>query len=199
MVESKWPARAAWDDILTAAHFGAEGEAGYVVSRGDGLVIASLVSSAKDIASLQKTVKKQLGLTLPEHGKVTVKKDVALLWSAPYQYLLLAGDLTAEARAALAAVSALSEQSDGRAVLRLSGAKVRQALAKGCMLDLDDSAFPVGAVSSTSIAHMGVQIWRVDATHYELLVARSMAGSFWSWLEGSAAEFGGKVERSLRQ
>ncbi len=194
MVETLWVAKGAWEGILPTTAFGREGEAGVIVKPREGLVITSLVSSAKEQAALVKVIKKQFGLALPEQGKALVKKDVALLWTAPFQYLLLADAVTSEARDALGSVTAVSDQSDGRAVLRLSGAKVRQTLAKGCMLDLEDQAFPVGAVASTSIAHMGVQIWRVDASHYDLLVARSMAGSFWSWLQGSAAEFGGRIE-----
>ena len=46
----------------------------------------------------------------------------------------------------------------------------------------------------TSIAHIGVQLWqRDDRPTYEIAVARSFAGSLWSWLEEAAAEFGCEV------
>jgi sarcosine oxidase subunit gamma len=69
-------------------------------------------------------------------------------------------------------------------------------LAKGCMVDLHPSAFPPGAAALTSIAHIGVHLWRIDERldggdpAFDLLVARSMAASFWSWAAASAAEFG---------
>ena len=39
-----------------------------------------------------------------------------------------------------------------------------------------------------------VQLWQLDATPaYDLIVARGFAGSFWHWLEESAAEYGLEV------
>ena len=65
------------------------------------------------------------------------------------------------------------------------------------MVDLHPSVFPVGATSLTSFAQIGVQLWRTedgpDGAVFEILVARSMAGSFWSWFAASAAEFGCRV------
>jgi sarcosine oxidase gamma subunit len=49
----------------------------------------------------------------------------------------------------------------------------------------------------TSIAHIGVHLWRLDdgpdGSVFEIMVARSMVGSFWSWFAASAAEFGCRV------
>ncbi len=56
----------------------------------------------------------------------------------------------------------MSNQSDARAALRLSGPHVRDMLAKGCMIDLHPSVFPPGAAAMTSIAHIGVHLWRLD-------------------------------------
>jgi heterotetrameric sarcosine oxidase gamma subunit len=85
----------------------------------------------------------------------------------------------------------VSDQSDARLVLRLSGPRVRDVLAKGLAIDLHPKAFKPGDVASTPIASIGVQIDMLDAAPtYQLTAPRSMAGSFWSWLSASAAEFG---------
>jgi sarcosine oxidase subunit gamma len=95
------------------------------------------------------------------------------------------------ARGRLDGLASLSDQSDARAVLRLSGPKLRETLAKGCAVDLHARAFRPGDTAITAIAHIGVQLWQVDeGPTFDILVARSMAGSFWRWFSASAAEFG---------
>ena len=62
-------------------------------------------------------------------------------------------------------------------------------IAKGVPLDLHPKVFKPGDVATTLVAYIGVQIDRIDET-FQLTAPRSMAGSFWSWLAASAAEFG---------
>ena len=85
-----------------------------------------------------------------------------------------------------------------RAALRVSGARAREVLAKGSIVDLHPSVFPVGTTALTSFAHIGVQLWRTEdgpeGVVFEILAARSMAGSFWSWFAASVAEFGCRVK-----
>ena len=75
-------------------------------------------------------------------------------------------------------------------MLRLSGSNVRDVLAKGLAVDLHPKAFKPGDVATTLIAYIGVQIDMLDDATWQLSAPRSMAGSFWSWLTASAAEFG---------
>jgi sarcosine oxidase subunit gamma len=54
--------------------------------------------------------------------------------------------------------------------------------------------FATGSAATSVIALMGVTLWQVDdAPTYDLAVFRSLAGSFWTWLTDSAAEFGVEV------
>ena len=87
----------------------------------------------------------------------------------------------------------MTDQSDARLVLQLSGARVRDVLAKGVPLDLHPKVFKVGDVATTLVAYIGVQIDRLDEDTWQLTAPRSMAGSFWSWLSASAAEFGYEI------
>ena len=58
-------------------------------------------------------------------------------------------------------------------------------------IDLHPRAFKPGDTAVTCVAHIGVQLWQIDdAPTYEFAVARSLAQSFWHWLEASAAEYG---------
>lgn len=75
-----------------------------------------------------------------------------------------------------------------------ASARARDALAKGIAVDLDASAFKIGDAAQTSAAHIGLQIALIDDTPtFEIISARSTAGSFWSWLTASAAEYGIEV------
>ncbi|MCX5495280.1 hypothetical protein OSH11_11225 [Kaistia dalseonensis] len=100
-------------------------------------------------------------------------------------------DIETELRESIGAFAAISAQGDGRAVLRLSGPNVHDTLAKGLPIDLHESAFKPGDVAITQIAHIGVTIRQIDSSPtYEIILARSLSLSFWSWLVASSGEFG---------
>jgi sarcosine oxidase subunit gamma len=73
----------------------------------------------------------------------------------------------------------------------VTGPLVRGALAKGVAVDLHPSAFKAGDTAATLVSHIPVHLWQIDdRPTYEFAVARSLAQSFWHWLEASAAEYG---------
>jgi sarcosine oxidase subunit gamma len=134
-----------------------------------------------------------LGVDAPGHPVLACGRGFDLVWAGPQQWLAMSGDRAMPAHLAveLEGLASVSDQSDGRAVVRLSGPKLRETLAKGCAIDLHPRAFRPGHTAITAIAHIGVQLWQHDEEPtFDLLVARSMAGSFWGWLSASAAEFG---------
>lgn len=194
-----WTPRGAWNGILPNGQFGAAGPAGVTAAARDGLGIASIIMADGGEAALAQAVMARFGLDLPASPVALYSATHALIWSGPGQWLLVGEDRGrfADDLQALSGLAAVADQSDGRAVLRLSGARIRDALAKGCMIDLHPAAFPAGSAALTSISHIGVQLWRApdgpDGTAFEIMVARSMAGSFWAWLSASAAEFGCSV------
>ena len=97
--------------------------------------------------------------------------------------------------AGLKGLATIIDQSDGKAVLRISGLRARDTLAKGCSLDLHPSAFKPGSVGTTPVALIDCVIWQVDETPtYDLAIPTSFAESFWSWLTASAAEYGYTAE-----
>jgi len=92
-------------------------------------------------------------------------------------------------------VASVSDQSSGYALLRLTGPKLRDALAKMLPIDLHERAFATGDVASTLASHVGVTLWRLEdgadgSPVFEIAMFRSLAGSFWHALTSSAAEFG---------
>lgn len=194
-----WTPRSTWAGILRQGHLGVPAATGVRIDARDGLGIASLIATAGKEGALAEAVKARFGLELPSTPAIVRSATHAVVWAGLEQWLLLAENATgfAEALQPLSALAAVADQSSGRAVLRLAGSRIRDALAKGCMLDLHPTAFPVGSAALTSIAHIGVHLWRAEdgpeGAVFEIMVARSMAGSFWSWLSASAAEFGCEV------
>jgi sarcosine oxidase subunit gamma len=96
---------------------------------------------------------------------------------------------------ALKGLATVVDLSDGKAVLRISGRRARDTLAKGCSLDLNALVFKPGSAGTTPVALIDCVIWQVDETPtYDLAVPTSFAESLWSWLTSSAAEYGYRVE-----
>ncbi|MGX5734266.1 sarcosine oxidase subunit gamma [Bosea thiooxidans] len=194
-----WAPRGAWAGIAQPGFFGAKGPAGIVATLLHGFGLATLIAPPDEAIAVSRVVEARLGIVLPETPKIAQVGAYDAVWAGPDQWLLRAA--TRDGLSALldefAAGAAVSDQSDARALLRLSGPHVRDVLAKGVMLDLHPAAFAVGDTAMTSVAHVGVHLWRLpdgpDGAVFEIMATRSMAGSFWSWFAASAAEFGCEV------
>ena len=200
-LRTNWPRRSAWAGVMTESAVEATRPVGVHVTPREGLGIASILARRGGEAVLSALVRARYGLDLPMVPRAARGPAHVFVWSGPGQWLLVAE--RREDFMELSGLAALSDQSDARAALRLSGPKVRDMLAKGCMIDLHPAAFPPGAAAMTSIAHIGVHLWRLDAhandrdAVFDILIARSMAASFWSWATASAAEYGCGVRISI--
>jgi sarcosine oxidase subunit gamma len=80
-------------------------------------------------------------------------------------------------------------------VLRLTGQRVRDVLAKLVALDLHARVFVPGSAASTIASHIPLTLWRLDddprgSSAFELAVPRSYGKDFWHLVSESAAEFG---------
>jgi methylglutamate dehydrogenase subunit D len=140
-----------------------------------------------------------LGVTVADAAKRAASGMLSIVGTGPGQWQVLARDAAArtklaELRTRLAGRAALSDQSDAKVVLDVSGPEVRRALAKGIAIDLDPAVFQVGDAALTVVGHINVQLAYASAPDtFELITAASTARSFWHWLESSAAEFGLEV------
>jgi sarcosine oxidase subunit gamma len=91
----------------------------------------------------------------------------------------------------IGSLAALSDQSDSRLIVALSGPAARATLAKLAPIDLHPRAFRDGETAVTLLGHIGGQVTLIDdRPTYELMVSRSYAGSFLHSLLDAAAEFG---------
>ncbi|WP_187830096.1 sarcosine oxidase subunit gamma [Siccirubricoccus phaeus] len=86
----------------------------------------------------------------------------------------------------LAGSAALVEQSDGRAVFRVSGDGARDMLARACRLDLHPRVFAVGSCASTLIAQVNVLLYQPSDSVFELLVSSTLAQHLEEWLRAAS-------------
>jgi len=114
-----------------------------------------------------------LGLRFPQPGAVIAAQGARIAW-AGRQLAFLIG---AEPPAALVAVAALTDQTDGWVWVHLSGADAVAVLARLTPLDLRPSAFAVGTSARTLINHMQALILRGAEDGFEIAVFASMAGT----------------------
>lgn len=156
--------------------------------------------------AVAKAAEARFGVDAPSTPQAVAGKSTTLIWSGADQFYALfassEGQSPVEAlRDSFAGKASLSDQSDGRALIRISGPSARKMLAKLSSLDLDDTVFPVCAAAATSIDHTGVNLWR-DANAadgspvFNVLVFTSFADSIWNTILDSSAEYGVEVSGS---
>jgi heterotetrameric sarcosine oxidase gamma subunit len=166
------------------------------LERRRGCALAAMSVRKNQLQALERRVHEVFRLRLPNTPKCVTADSITVLWAGVGQWLAMANgeDGTAferRLRAELGNFASISDQSDGRVIVRVVGARAREALAKGVPIDLHPAAFRPGDVAITTVAYIGVHIWQVDdAPVYELIVPRSYSVSFDEWLTDAAAEFG---------
>jgi heterotetrameric sarcosine oxidase gamma subunit len=162
--------------------------------------IATLAARKGQAAALAAAVQRIYGVALPDGSRHVAGDAAGFIGTGPRQWLAVStrhanGALADDLARHLKGLASISDQSDGRAVIRLAGPAARAVLAKGLPIDLHPRVFTTGSAATSVAALMGVTIWQVDdAPTYDLAVFRSLAGSFCSWLVDSAAEFGCRVD-----
>jgi sarcosine oxidase subunit gamma len=185
--------QAAYDGHLS---FASSSQAGVTVQPRDDLALAIVMARKGKRVRLGETVRSALGVELPTGPKRVVADRTAFIGMGPGQFLAVgqgvdpmrfAADLTET----LADCASVSDQSDSRAVLRLSGPRARDVLAKGLAVDLHPRVFGPGDAALSVIALIGAHLWQIDdAPTYDIAVFRSYAGSFAEFIAASAAEYG---------
>lgn len=195
--------RSGLERLAVPGRFGVPGDAGVTLTLRTDLALATVMSRKGREDALAQRVLAAFGVDLPFTPRRIAAGLVAFTWAGPGHWLA-SGEGTAghafepRLRRELAGVASVSDQSDGRIVVRVSGPRARDALAKGVMIDLHPRAFGPGDAAVMSVAHAGTHLWQVDAVPtYELAVSRSLAAAFWHWLVESAAEFGGAIESAV--
>lgn len=172
------------------------GEAGVRIALRSNLALASVIARKGQDDALAARVREHFALDLPRKPARAEGQGIAFVCTGPGQWLAIADGADGHAfekslRDRLGATASVSDQSDGRLVIRVSGPSARAAIQKGVLIDLHPRAFAPGAAAVTTIAHLGAALWQIDDTPaYEFAVFRSFAKAFRHWLEEAGAEYG---------
>ncbi len=195
MPESGWAPRSAFAGLAAASAAGR----GVLVSDRDGLGLATVLARKAQLGALAARVREHYGMDLPDGPRRAAAGETAFVGTGPGAWLATcergANAFAASLAQVLGATASVSDQSDGLAILRLTGPNVRDVLAKLVAIDVHPQAFRPGDAAGTTLSHMGVTLWRLEdggdgAAVFELAIFRSLAGSLWHALDASAAEFG---------
>ncbi len=159
-----------------------------------GLDILSITARRDTTGALRTQILESFGTDLPLGPGASAKGDIQLLGIGPNRWLAIRENAPAGwahgVADTLADTAAVTDQSGGFGILRLTGGHVPDLLAAGVFVDLHASAFAVGRVASTQCSHFVIILWRLEGeSAFELAAPRSIAGDLQHWLELRASGF----------
>lgn len=119
--------------------------------------------------------------------------EVSVRFVSPGEWLLVSEAIAPESLtrdlAMLRGRLSFVDQSEGRVVMRVSGPKVRDILAKCTALDLHPDAFPLGRSAATLVCHAMANLARTGADEFEIAVMRSFSGHVFEEIVEMGREF----------
>jgi heterotetrameric sarcosine oxidase gamma subunit len=124
-----------------------------------------------DGATAAQALQAATGLAFPDPNRTAHAGDRRIVWSGHDQALVLGPPPGPIAGAAV------TDQSDGWALLVLEGAGAEAVLARLVPLDLRPAAFPQGTAARSLLNHMPLVVWRDGADAFALMTFRSMAAT----------------------
>jgi sarcosine oxidase subunit gamma len=165
-----------------------------------GVTLAEVLVDLVELAPLRermqvlKALAARRGLTLPEHGHIVTARDSLVLCVRPQRWLLLSapaptGVAAGRWQEACAGTAAVLDCSSALLALHVSGPGSREALARGCRLDLDGAMFPAGTAAATLIAQVSAIIAALPSG-FLLLTPATTGRHFREWLSAAASPFG---------
>jgi len=151
------------------------------------------------------TVAGVLRQELPLAANTTTMGDHRMYWLGPDEWQVVTAfddtvELSKQLRGALAASHAsVTDIGGGQITLHVSGANIRDVLAKGCTLDLSPARFEAGACAQCALAKTSMLIACIDdaAPTFEIVVRRSFADYALRWLHHAATEYGVKFSATV--
>jgi len=156
----------------------------------------------KPIKKFLDAVRKALGVALPKTPNSTVTtKDITALWLGPNEWLLAGrpgaeGGMVEALRQELASQHvAITDVTEGRTIIGLTGSNARDVLMKGCSLDIHPRHFKPGDCAQSALAKALIILHQTSGDSgieptYDIYVERSFADYLWIWLEDAALEYG---------
>lgn len=121
--------------------------------------------------AVSAALKAAVGVGFPAVNRMLSKAGVRALWAGAGRALVIG----AVPPANIAALAAVTDQSDGWAVVSLHGDAAEAVLARLVPLDLRAGVFKRGHTARTTINHMAGSVTRTGPDSFEVMVMRSMA------------------------
>jgi heterotetrameric sarcosine oxidase gamma subunit len=197
MPDIKLSARSGLEHLAVPGRIGgSHGEPSVTLALRSGVAIASVMARNGQQEHLAHRVRDAFGLKLPASPRRHVAGATAWVWAGPGLWLATAEGVAGQGlerrlRDELAGLASVCDQSDLHTLIRVTGARARETLAKGLMIDLHPHVFGSGDVALTAFGHIGVHFWQLDPTpSYEFAVFRSLAADFWRGVVNAGSEFG---------
>ena len=170
----------------TKAHFGAPGNPGVTLHDMTDLVLHQVAAWPETIDEVGNITAESVGAeSAPGPGLASVGSSGTLLRIEPLKWWVYAG----QAPQLDPEIGCTLDLSHSRTHVRISGPQAAEFLNRHLPLDLREQSFPVGAVASSAIHHVGVSLWRSDEG-YELFIPRGFALTLWEGFIESAEQFG---------
>jgi len=153
----------------------------------DGVGLANVQVHNGREQQLAERINARFNVALPRGPRYTNGGRLALAGIGPGSWLAIAPERANELprllESEISGLASVSDQSDGLAVLRLTGAPIRKVLTQFVAVDIHARAFAVGDVAVTTVAYVGVTFWRLSDSRegfpvFEFAVPRSFASSF---------------------
>jgi len=167
-----------------AVHLADAGLCGMITLRGD-LGDAGLAAAVKSV----------IGLSIPKPRQIKQGRKGGVAWMSPDELLLFVRYEVADASVAKLTATLgdahhlAANVSDARAMFTLTGAGVRQVIAKGAPVDMSETGLPVGELRRSRIGQIAAAFWLSDAETLHVVCFRSVGQHMFSWLK-MAAETG---------
>lgn len=163
------------------------GEPGVTLRERTDYTLAQIASFRGREAELSEAVHARFGVELPTSPKRVVSGATSFIWAGPGKWLAT----STEATDFTGLPGAVSDQSDGRSVLSVSGPKAGETLSALISLDLHPRAFATGDAALSHAASISVHLWQADdAPTYEIACFRTFAATLWRWIAHAGASRG---------
>ena len=152
--------------------------------------------------SAGKIIKSITGCTFPPAAnKFTTAGERHAVWLGPDEFMIMceAGkdeELASAIQASFGSRhTAVTNITDALAAFHLKGAAVRQVLAKGCALDLNQNSFTSGDAAQTLLSHAAVTIMALTDDEFIVICRTSFASYLHNWFLDAALEYGVKFNK----
>ena len=156
--------------------------------------VQGMITLRADLSDAQvaQAVGNVMGVQMPERRGIAFADGRGIAWMAPDEALILCpyGEAIGVIERLVAALgdahALVVDVSDARASFTLSGAHVREVVAKLAPVDMSPDAFGEGMIRRTRLAQVAAALWMPDAQTVRIVCFRSVAAYVLALLSNAA-------------